>query len=200
MDNEFYQLDISDKEAEKLGEEFDSLMDLATVSGFRLKEIVGVPDEKVGEVIRQARSLALEANGGFQKSQSYDPREGDSSISEIPVEGLKDVDHFRTWLSNNTTLSVSSVHNYRNALRRFYFFTSEEYSRTEKINLKENMEELKKQLEAFVVSNNNELGMKKYMKFYGDENPEQEEKAMQMKEYIHSLDYYADEELSVSLN
>ncbi len=200
MNNKFYKLDISDKEAEKISEEFDSFMDLATVSGFRLNEIIDVPDEKVGEVIRQARSFALDSEGGFQKSQNYDPQKGDSSISEIPVEGLKDVDHFRTWLSNNTTLSVSSAHNYRNALRRFYFFTSEEYSRTEKIDLRENMDELKEQLEAFVVSNNNELGMKKYMKFYGDENPEQEEKAKQLKKYIHGLDYDADEELSVSLN
>jgi hypothetical protein len=119
----------------------------------------------------------------------------------MPFEGIKDVDAFQSWLTNEQDLSVSTIHNYRNALKRFYYFTSKKYGRTERINLdtSEKIGELKKQLENFIVSRGSELGMKKYVE-YRKERSDEASHAEEIRRFIHSLEYEAEDELEISLN
>lgn len=202
MSNSFDELSISNRKTEKLSNHFDGLMDLATSSRWDVDEAVELSDEKYTEIMKQAKKLALDNTGGFQNTNDCEPQEAEIQDGKIPIKGIKDVDAFQSWLINEEDLSRSTVHDYRNALKRFYYFTSQKHGRNNQIQIdgQEHIDELRTQLDGFVVSKNNERGMKKYMEFYADQNPEQKEEAEKTRDYIHNKDYKPEDELEININ
>jgi site-specific recombinase XerD len=132
----------------------------------------------------EKNTTPLEEYQGFSTANSYTSEEPPEGRNTVPVEDIAD---FGRYLSRQD-LAFSTKRQHRHALRRFYTYTIDEMERKSRVSEDEDIEVLKKQLDAFVTSNTSYTGMRKYFKFCREERWDNEEKAEKLREFIKQID------------
>lgn len=203
--SDFEKLDVSPKEAKLLKEEFDTLLHFSNAGVYDIMDVIDVDKQRAHQILDKGKKEAVNSASGFTKPDNYEEhkKEAENELADFeelgkqfPREIRKDLNNFVSFMGESN-LSGQTRRNYRNALRRFYYYSLQKFDRREKISMKnkDEIKQVKSQLENFVVSKNNELGTKKYMEFYFDD----EDKINKMKNFIGSIEYSNETKLDIEI-
>lgn len=205
MVSDFENLDVSPEEAKLLEQEFGTLLSFSNAETRGIAKLLDIDKERASEIIKDGKNLAIQSSSGFTKPDNYEEHKKEAkeelpNFEELgkifPREIRQDINDFVSFMSEEG-ISNKTQKNYRNAVRRFYYFNLQKHGAKTKISLddEKEVEKIKSRLQEFVVSNNNRLATKKYMEYYFDDK----DKIDDLKDFIDSIEYERDSQLDIEI-